>query len=38
MSKDRRIEFVEKDTDIDFMQTAKVIMDGLGFEKTINNL
>lgn len=38
MSKDRSIEFVEKATDIDFMQTAKVIMDGLGFEKIINNL
>ncbi|MFD1125240.1 type II toxin-antitoxin system PemK/MazF family toxin [Lentilactobacillus raoultii] len=38
MTKERQIEFVEKATSMDFMRTVKIIMDGLGFDKIINNL
>lgn len=38
MAMERHIEFVERAASTDFMQTAKIIMDGLGFESIINNL
>ncbi|WP_125587755.1 type II toxin-antitoxin system PemK/MazF family toxin [Companilactobacillus jidongensis] len=37
-SNERNIQFVEKCNPLDFMKTAKIVNDGLGFDRIINNL